>query len=124
VLDADSKRRHARQLLLVEIGEAGQERLCQARFRIAHGADPRAAAVAEEYLLRSGMQPAPVASPDDLALPGADAVARLAGDTVLQEAAAALLGAYAAVETIKHCVGAGSAAQLPDGLRLTRGLSS
>jgi hypothetical protein len=124
VLDAEAKRRHARHLLLVEIGEAGQERLCQASFRIAAGADPRAALVAEEYLVRSGMQAAPVASPHAVTLAGADAVARLAGDAVLQEAAAALLGAYGAVETIKRCVGAGSAGQLPGGLRLTRGLTS
>lgn len=115
----DDKLRYARHLLLAEIGEAGQRRLCAAGFRIGASADPRVAAVAGDYLTRSGMQTLPSGASDALALPGSEQVACLAGDVALQEAAAALLGAYAAVEAIKACVGAGRAGQLSAALRLT-----
>jgi hypothetical protein len=109
------KRRHARQLLLAEIGERGQARLCATRVQLAAGADPRAAAVARDYLERAGVQviDAPVghshaAGEDARALTTAvadcTAVRALAGHPELDEAAAALAGAFAAVEAIKQAL--------------------
>ena len=53
-LDAAARRRYARQLLLGEIGEAGQERLLEAGFRRCEGGDADATAAAVEYLERAG----------------------------------------------------------------------
>ena len=53
-LDAAARRRYARQLLLGEIGEAGQERLVLAKFCFEPGSDADAFAVAAEYLRRAG----------------------------------------------------------------------
>ena len=50
-----------------------------------------------------------------------DALRTLAGDALLEPAAAALLGALHAVETIKAELGLGTALQLPDGLQLRAG---
>ena len=50
-----------------------------------------------------------------------DALRTLAGDALLEPAAAALLGALHAVETIKAELGLGTALQLPDGLQLGAG---
>jgi hypothetical protein len=114
-LGAVDKRRHARQLLLAEIGERGQERLCATRVQLAADADPRAAVVARDYLERAGMQvldasagDAQAAGVDASALPMAvvdsAAVRALAGHPALDEAAAALAGAFAAVEAIKQAL--------------------
>jgi hypothetical protein len=92
--------RYARHLLLPEIGAGGQERLCAARVRSSEGADAEASAVASEYLLRAGMQIAP-AGEHALTLPSQEDVVALAGSSELLEAARALLGALAAVETVK-----------------------
>jgi hypothetical protein len=114
-LGAVDKRRHARQLLLAEIGERGQERLCATRVQLAAGADPRAAAVARDYLERAGVQvmdpPAAAAqttgddaSAPTLAVVDSAGVRALAGHPDLDEAAAALAGAFAAVEAIKQAL--------------------
>ena len=122
-MDPGSRRRFARQLLLVEIGEAGQERLCGSAVKLGADADPRAAAVAQPYLERAGLQvlSATQTAPDQarpLALPDAGALRALAGSAELDEAAAALAGAFAAVEAIKAALAIGTQAQLPPGWRL------
>lgn len=118
MLTANQRVRHARHLLLAEIGEQGQAALCATQLRPAVGADPRAAEVAADYLARAGVTVAPGAA--TLPVPSAAEVAALAGDPALLEAAAALAGAFAAVEAIKATTGAGQPAALPPELRLTR----
>jgi len=58
-----------------------------------------------------------------LALPASAQVAQLAGHGTLAEAAAALLGAYAAVEEIKRLVGAGQPGTIPDDWNLAQVVS-
>jgi sulfur-carrier protein adenylyltransferase/sulfurtransferase len=127
MLSPAQKQRYARHLLLAEVGEAGQERLCRASIQLPGDADPRAAAVAREYLERAGVSlhgAAPVApavaGAPHLQLNG-DALYMLAGDPRLEPAAAALLGALYAVEAIKGELGLGAPLQLPDGLQLGAG---
>jgi hypothetical protein len=117
VLDAAQRRRHARHLLLVEIGEAGQSRLCATRVAVSDGADAAARAVAEDYARRAGLALASEADAE-LALPDAAAIDALAGRAELRHAAAALAGAFAAVEAIKRALALGAAAELPAGLCL------
>jgi hypothetical protein len=119
------RRRFARHLLLAEIGQAGQARLCATRLRASEAADPRAAEVARDYLERAGVR---VLTHEEergreaqaLALPSPAAVRALAGHLELEEAAAALAGAYAAVEAIKGALGMTVRAELPPGLVLGR----
>jgi hypothetical protein len=92
--------RFARHLLLPEIGTGGQERLNAARARLSEGADAGASAVASEYLQRAGIQIAQQGE-HEVELSSHEAVAALAGSPELLEAARALLGALAAVETVK-----------------------
>jgi hypothetical protein len=106
-LSPEQRVRHARHLSLLEIGEAGQERLCATRFRVPAGADERAAAAAREYLTRAGMVEARDAgslSMGDavaLHLPTPDEVQRLATAPLLEPAAACVEGARAAVDAIR-----------------------
>jgi len=93
MLTPAQKQLFARQLLLEEIGPSGQERLCASRVRVPAGADPRAVAVARDYLERAG-----------LTVLGSDGTANTA---------AALCGAFAAVEAIKAELGVGRAADMP-----------
>ena len=118
MLSAADKQRYARHLLLAEIGETGQERLCAARVQLPDDMDPRAAAIARDYLERAGVG---VSAGDSALAPSADraAVAALAGDPLLEHAAAALLGALHAVEQIKIQLAIGDALQLPVGLCLS-----
>ena len=121
MLSPAQKQRYARHLLLAEVGEAGQERLCHAAVQLPADADPRAAAVARAYLERAGIALAsggPHARGPQL---NRDALRALAGDALLEPAAAALLGALHAVETIKAELGLGTPLQLPDGLQLRAG---
>jgi hypothetical protein len=98
--------RYARHLLLAEIGGAGQERLCATDASAAPDADPRAARWALEYLRRSGVAVRPGGT--RVALPSRDGLVKLGGGaTDLEEASAALAGAFAAVERIKAVLGAG-----------------
>lgn len=117
--DAD-KAKYARQILLTELGVAGQERLGATRVHLAMDADPRAAEVARAYLDRAGVG----AHAEDLerTVPVASAsqVAQLAGDPALEDCAAWLLGAFAAVEAIKAAAGAGEPAALADDFVLSR----
>jgi len=116
-LDATARRRYARQLLLGEIGEAGQERLLNARFRHEAGGDADAYEVAAEYLERAGCAMAP--SGAVLRVPSTTALARFAGSPALAEPAAAILGAFSAVEHLKEVLGISAAGELPTGLRLS-----
>jgi hypothetical protein len=117
---AHDMQRYARHLLLAEIGTAGQARLCAARVRIAGAADARATRTACDYLERAGLSIAAGAGEqvEAVAVADANAVRALAGCVELEEAAAALAGAFAAVETIKAVLGAGVSAQLPAALTL------
>ena len=119
MLSAADKKRYARQVLLTEIGLAGQARLLQAAVSLPQGADARAAELAADYLQRAGLRVDQEAGAE-VALPVGDAVRALAGRPELYEAAAALSGAFAAVEAIKHALGVGQRAALPVGLTLDR----
>jgi len=99
MLSPEDRRRHARQLLLPEIGEAGQRALLDAR--VSAGSD-----VAALYLERAGLQVARGAE-----APAATATPELA------EAARFLAGAFEAVETIKRVVGVGQPGRLDVSLR-------
>jgi hypothetical protein len=116
--DAD-KALYARQILLPEIGLAGQERLSTAAFEITSDADPRAAAVTRDYLQRAGVGGRAGGAPAAV-VPVASAaeVQRVAADSALEECAAWLLGAFAAVEAIKAGAGAGTKADFPSDYRL------
>jgi hypothetical protein len=118
MLSPAARQRYARHLLLAEVGEAGQERLCHARIQLPVDTDPRAARVARDYLERAGL--ALHADDQGASRPQLNraAVAALAGDPVLEPAAAALLGALGAVEAIKGELGLGIALELPADLRL------
>jgi len=111
VLSEEERQRFARHLLLPEIGTAGQARLCAARLRPGPDAATAAAEVAADYLARAGaaVLPASDAAEDALALqlPDAGGVVRLAGHPRLEGAAAALAGAFAALEALKAVTGAG-----------------
>jgi hypothetical protein len=113
---AFDRRIYARQILLPEIGEEGQRRLCATRMR------PTGDAVADDYLRRAGCalvaDGEPVAAEVLSTVPELDA---LASDEVLREAAAALRGALLAVETIKHTLGVGRPLRWPDDVRLDAG---
>ena len=119
MLTADQRSRYARHLLLVEIGEEGQSRLCAAVVGARQSADAAAAAVSADYLRRAGVM-VQKASDDALVvdLAGANRVDALAGRPELRDAAATLAGAFAAVEAIKAITGAGQPATLPEDLRL------
>ena len=110
MLNDVQKSLYARQILLSEIGQAGQAQLCAAALSIPPGADARAGAVAAEYLRRAGVQVTSQAPP--LTAAGTAEVEALAGEPLLAECAAWLAGSWAAVEAIKACTGAGQAARL------------
>lgn len=110
--DAD-KAKYARQILLTELGLAGQERLVATRLQWTGDADPRASEVASAYLERAGVGAhVPAADAREVAVEVATAglVAHVAGDAALEDCAAWLLGAFAAVEAIKSAAGAGTPA--------------
>jgi len=116
-LDAAARRRYARQLLLGEIGEAGQERLLASGFRGAVGGDADAFAVAADYLERAGC----ARDPDgvEVRIPRASEVMRFAGNAGLREPAALVLGAFAAVEYLKEALGIAAASEVPTDLSLS-----
>ena len=116
-LDAATRRRYARQLLLGEIGEAGQERLLDAGFRHGEAGDAEVAAVAAEYLERAGC--AADQGGTLLCVPEATAVVRFAGSPALRGPAAAILGAFSAVEHLKEVLGIAAAGELPSELTLS-----
>jgi len=112
MLAPHDQQRFARHLLLSQIGEAGQLRLCATQVRACADADPRAALVAYRYLERAGMHVSTQADGEVIALPSPEALHALAGRVELEGAAAALAGAFAAVEAIKHALGVGTSATL------------
>ena len=116
-LDAAARRRYARQLLLGEIGEKGQVRLSEARFRSGSTSDADAFAVAAEYLRRAGCLEDP--DGDEVAVPDASLVDRFAGEAFLRGPAAAVVGAFSAVEHMRAALGLGEARELPPNLSLT-----
>ncbi len=115
-LDAATRRRFARQLLLGEIGDAGQERLLVARFRRGVGGDPEAYAVAAEYLERAGCSVGEAG--DEVNLPAAISIDRMAGSPELRASAALIAGAFAATEHLKKVLGVGLPRELPVDLHL------
>jgi hypothetical protein len=116
-LDAAARRCYARQLLVGEIGESGQLRLLDGGFGPGGDGDADATAVAVEYLERAGCFANEAGAA--LGVPDADAVLRFAGSPALREAAATILGAYAAVEHLKATLGVGSARTLSPELTLS-----
>jgi hypothetical protein len=100
MLSPAARQRYARHILLAEVGETGQQRLCIAQAQLPADADPRAASIARDYLERAGLsvETRPAAREPQL---NREAVGKLAGDPALESAAAALLGALHAVEVIK-----------------------
>lgn len=116
-LDATARRRYARQLLLGEIGDAGQQRLLESRFRREAGGDADAYAVAADYLERAGCATDP--SGEVLRVPSACELLQFAGSPALAEPAAAILGAFSAVEHLKKVLGIAAARELPRELRLS-----
>ncbi|MBW1761030.1 MAG: hypothetical protein JRE45_06975 [Deltaproteobacteria bacterium] len=116
-LDAAARRRYARQLLLGEIGEAGQVRLLEAGFRLGADGDADATAAAVEYLERAGC----VADETGalLRVPNPSAVMRFAGSPALREPAAAIMGAFSAVEHLKEVLGIAAARELSSELTLS-----
>ena len=114
-LSARERTRYARQLLLPQLGEAGQARLLAARVRAASGADPGALSVASEYLQRAGLRMAAASGERnggettgacivELSGLAPSAVVEVAGEPALEEAARALLGALAAVDALRAVV--------------------
>ena len=100
-LDLLQRRRYARQILLAEIGKQGQERLCAQPIGTFQG-DPCATDVAERYLRRAGLEQG---RGPTVELRTPLEVERIAGRPELQVAAAYLVGAFSAVETIKSTLG-------------------
>jgi hypothetical protein len=116
-LDAAARRRYARQLLLGEIGEAGQERLLEVRFRGGAAGDADAYATAAEYLTRAGCVEDQAGS--EIRVPDSDAVLKFAGSPALREPASAIMGAFAAVEQLKETLGMAPARDFPPELTLS-----
>lgn len=102
-------RLYARQVILRELGQAGQARLCASRVTLTPGHTP-AALVARDYLQRAGVQVVDDATATAVALAEP---AQL--EPALRACADWLLGAFSAVETIKQLAGVGTpAAHVPD----------
>jgi hypothetical protein len=132
-LSGRDRARFARHLLLAQLGEAGQERLLAAHVLANGDADPGALAVARRYLTRAGVQVADASlrsraggrastleaseqarvsasapregAPSPLHVATTNDVARMAGHPALREAARALAGALAAVNTLQSLLG-------------------
>ena len=120
ISDADQAL-YARQILLPELGLAGQARLAATEVSFAQTAEPRARAVAHDYLSRAGLasvdsSPGAAASSGrtrrQVELPSCHQLQVLAGEPALEECAAWLAGALAAVELIKASCGAGEPVSL------------
>ena len=116
-LESAARRRYARHVLLSEISDAGQETLLAACFRRGDEADENAYAVAAEYLGRAGCRPNERG--DEVRVADTDAVLRFAGSPELAEPAAAVVGAFAAVEHLKAVLGVGTRRDFPSDLSLS-----
>jgi hypothetical protein len=117
-LSSAQRARYARHLLLPELGELGQERLLSSRARPTEHADAGALAVARSYLERAGVAVVQEQASTQLLVACSAEVEALAGAPYLLEAARALAGAFAAVETIKSVVAIGHSSELPRTLSL------
>lgn len=104
-------RRHARQLLLPEIGEVGQSRLSSHAVELPSG---EAAEIAAEYLRRAGVHAFVTGGAPTHEALSAERVQALSGRSELEHAAAFVAGAFAAVEEIKHALSVGRPGRLPD----------
>jgi hypothetical protein len=116
-LSSRDRTRYARQLLLPQIGEAGQQRLLAAALQARPGDDAGAVEVAQRYLERAGVRVTGAGAEESTAIARgtADAaplrvassaeVDAIAHTPELREAARALAGALAAVGAIQHLVG-------------------
>jgi hypothetical protein len=106
----EDRSRFARHLSLPEIGAAGQAKLSSARVRVAPGTDPRVARWAIDHATRVGArQDEAGRAITDAA---ATAVRELAGRPELEDAAAFLLGALAALELVRTTTLAGEVAPM------------
>jgi hypothetical protein len=101
VLTEQQIRLYARQVILRELGHAGQARLCASRVALPVD-DTAATRVARDYLQRAGLQVVESDHGVPVALEEAAQV-----EPALQACADWLLGAWAAVETIKQVAGVG-----------------
>jgi hypothetical protein len=115
VLTESQRRLYARHVLLGELGASGQARLCASAVSIARDAAPAAAAVAREYLERAGVQVGGEPAVAEVEMATREDVERLAGDPLLEDCAAWLAGAWAAVEAIKRCADVGHEASITGG---------
>lgn len=95
----EDRARFARHLSLPEIGAAGQAKLSSARVRVAPGTDPRVAKWALDHAGRVGALASESGHPITEATAGA--VRDLAGRPELEDTAAFLLGALAALELVR-----------------------
>jgi hypothetical protein len=107
VLTERQARLYARQVILAELGPAGQARLCASEAKATADSDVAAAQVALEYLQRAGMHASAAAVRTSVAVATSAQVQEVAIAPELQHCAEWLLGAWAAVEAIKQCAGVG-----------------
>lgn len=112
MLSDRDRQRYARQILLPEVGMAGQRTLLATRAHLPKAANRAASAVARAYLERAGVavtgEERDPTDPSVVPVPGDAAVHRCAASGELIHAAAALQGALAAVETIKSALAVGT----------------
>lgn len=92
--------RFARQVLVAEIGEAGQRRIGESSIRAS--GDARASEIANEYLVRAGAR---IGSGREVVIEPRE-VGRIAGREDLREAAAFLAGSLAAAAALLEVAGA------------------
>jgi hypothetical protein len=105
-LSGRDRTRYARHLLLTQLGEVGQERLLAAQVVANADADAGSLAVARRYLTRAGVQVSADGASSPLRVASSAEVATMAGHPSLHEAAQALAGALAAVNTLMTLIGA------------------
>lgn len=111
MLNDQQIRLYARQVILRELGHAGQAQLCASRVAITDRA-PEVARVASDYLQRAGLQVVDSAEAGlPVPLPDTAQILATAREPALRGCAEWLLGAWAAVETIKRVAGVGSEAK-------------
>ncbi|MCS6798857.1 MAG: hypothetical protein NZ898_10040 [Myxococcota bacterium] len=105
MLTDEERRRHARALLLPEIGERGLEKLMRAEPLVPPDADARAARVALLYASRSGLGERGAGPPVRLDVPDASTLRSLVGAEALRAAAAWATGALAALDAVRTALG-------------------
>lgn len=121
MLTERQRRLYARQVILRELGPAGQARLCASTVTADAGSDPCVLEVALDYLHRSGVQVVEAGAPaahgagpsQHVEVATTAQVRYAAAGPELQACAEWLLGAWAAVETIKKAAQLGTPAPRP-----------